>query len=181
MKDIDNKMYLRALEIEDYTTTIKWRNDDEIWKMVGGRKYYVSSEYEKNWIIKAINNPNELRLGICLKENNALIGLASLVNIDLINKNGEFSTMIGNKDYWSSGYATDALLMLLDYCFNEWGMERIWGVILEDNIASQKIGLKCGGKIEGVLRNSIFKNGSYHNQIIMAILRDEYINIKGNI
>lgn len=175
---MEDKMYLRALEIEDYKTTINWRRDDEIWKMVGGQKYFVSSEYEKNWIIKAINNPNELRLGICLKENDLLIGLASLVNIDLINRNGEFSTMIGEKKYWSSGYATGALLMLLDYCFNERGMERVWGVILESNMPSQKIGLKCGGKIEGVLRNSIYKNGAFHNQILMSILRNEYLNLK---
>lgn len=178
---MENKIYLRALEIEDYKTTIKWRNDDEIWKMVTGPKYFVSSEYEKNWMIKAINNPNELRLGICLKENDLLIGLASMVNIDMVNRNGVFSIMIGEKKFWSGGYGFEAIQLLLDHCFNERGMERVWAPILKSNLASQRLAEKCGAKIEGVLRNSVFKNGSYHDQVIVALLRDEYLNFKNGL
>ena len=176
--DTENKIYLRALEIEDYETTIKWRNDDQIWSMVGGPKYFVSSEYEKKWIINAINNPKELRLGICLKDTGLLIGMASMVNIDLINRSVEFSVMIGDKNYWSGGYGTEAIDLLTEYCFNERGFERIWGVILESNLASQKMGAKCGYKVEGVLRNSVFKNGKYHNQVVMSMLREEYLKLK---
>lgn len=170
-------IYLRALESEDYKTTVKWRNDKEIWEMVGGPKYFVSSEYEKNWIIKAINNTREVRLGICLIDNNQLIGLASLIETDWINRSGRVSTMIGDKDYWRAGYATDAMNLLLDFCFNERGMERVWTVILESNIPSQKVAVKCGASVEGVLRNAVFKNGKYHNQVIMSILREEYMNL----
>ena len=177
---MDNEVYLRALEIDDYKTTIKWRKDDEIWKSVTGPKYFVSSEYEKNWVIKAINNPNEVRVGICLKENDLLIGLASMIYIDMVNRSGAFSVMIGNKKYWSGGFATEAIKLLLAYCFNERGMERIWGPILESNIASQKVAFKCGFKKEGVLRNSVFKNGEYHNQIMVSILREEYLNLTKN-
>ena len=175
---MENKVYLRALELEDYQTTITWRNDDEIWEMVGGPKYFVSYEYEKNWISKAISNTNDLRLGVCLKENDLLIGLVTLYQIDWINRSGRISAMIGDKNYWRSGYATDSMKLLLDFCFNERSMERLWTIILESNIPSQKVAAKCGASLEGVLRNAIYKNGKYHNQVIMSILRDEYINLK---
>lgn len=42
------RVYLRALEPEDYKKSIIWRNDDEIWGMVGGPKHFVSNAYEKN-------------------------------------------------------------------------------------------------------------------------------------
>lgn len=175
---MEKKVYLRALEIEDYKTTIKWRNDDEIWEMVTGPKYFVSSEYEKNWMIKAINNPNELRVGICLKENNLLIGLAAMINIDMVNRSGAFSIMIGEKKYWGAGYATDAIKLLTDYCFNERSMNRIWGVILESNMGSQKVAEKVGYKKEGILRASVYKKGKFHNQVLMSMLREEYIKLK---
>lgn len=175
---MESRVYLRALEVEDYKTTINWRNDDEIWDMVGGPKYFVSSEYEKNWIIKAINNTNEIRLGICLKENDLLIGMASVTNINWINRSGETSSMIGNKKYWSAGYGTEARMLLLDFCFNERSFERLSALILENNIAFQKMVTKCGYIKEGVLRNSVFKNGKFKNQILMSVLRDEYISLK---
>ena len=172
------RVYLRALEPDDYKITVDWRNDDEIWKMVGGPKYFVSSEYEKNWIIKAINNPNEIRLGVCLKENDLLIGLASVIDIDWINRSCHCPSMIGNKEYWSSGYGTEARRLLLDFCFLERSFERIWALILEDNVASQKMVIKCGYQKEGVLRNAVFKNGNFKNQILMSVLRDEYLTLE---
>lgn len=33
---MDSRIYLRAFEPDDYKTTIKWRNDDEIKSMLGG-------------------------------------------------------------------------------------------------------------------------------------------------
>lgn len=33
---------------------------------------------------------------------------------------------------------------------------------------------KCDYKKEGILRNSVFKNEKFQNQIVMSILRDEF-------
>ena len=33
---------------------------------------------------------------------------------------------------------------------------------------------KCGYKIEGMMRQSVYKNGHYHNQVIMSLLREDY-------
>lgn len=171
-----NRVYLRALEIDDYKTTINWRNDDEIWEMVGGPKYFVSKDYEEKWISEAIKNQQEVRLGVSLKANNLLIGLISITNVDMINRSGEISFMIGNKDYWSMGYGAEAVNLILDYSFNERGMERIWCVILESNVASLRMVTKCGFRKEAILRSAVFKNGVFQNQIIKSILREEYFN-----
>lgn len=170
----DFRVYLRALEPDDYRTTVQWRNDDEIWSMVGGAKYFVSAEYEKQWIVNAINNPKEVRVGVCLKENNELIGLASIVDIDWINRSAHCPSMIGEKKYWSKGLATEARLLLLKFAFYERGFERIWAHILESNIGSIKMCEKCGYKKEGLLRNSVYKNGKFHNQVVMSVLKNEF-------
>ena len=54
----DCRVYLRALEPDDYRVSIKWRKDDEIWDMLGGTKYFVSEAYEKQWVEKAIFESN---------------------------------------------------------------------------------------------------------------------------
>lgn len=45
---MEERIYLRALEIDDYKISIKWRKDDQIWNMLGGPKYFVSEAYEKS-------------------------------------------------------------------------------------------------------------------------------------
>ena len=174
MKQNNFSVYLRALEPDDYKTTIKWRNDSEIWSLVGGPKYFVSSDFEKEWINNAIHNSKEIKLGICLKENNELIGFVSIIDIDWINRSARSPIMLGDKKYWGKGLATEALLLILKFAFYERGLNRIWGHILENNRGSQKVYLKCGYKKEGVFRSSIYKNGKYQNQVILSVLREDF-------
>ena len=168
------RVYLRAIESDDYKTTIKWHNDNEIWNMVGGTKYFVSMEYEKKWIEDAIWNKDQIKLGICVKENNELIGFCSLIKMDLANGSAEISIMIGDNQYWGKGLGSEAILLLSDFAFSERGFNRIWALILENNIASRRMFEKCGYKTEGVLRKSIYKNSKFHNQVIMSILQEDF-------
>ena len=100
--------------------------------------------------------------------------------MDLVNGNAEISIMIRDNQYWGKGLGSEATLLLLDFAFNERGFDRIWDLIRENNIASKRMCEKCGYKTEGVLRQSIYKNGKFHNQIIMSIFLEElYQVLKG--
>lgn len=168
------RVYLRAFEPDDYKETIKWHRDDEIWFMVGGPKYFVSSAYEKKWVENAIWAENQIKLGVCLKDNDMLIGFGEITDINWINRSAHCPSMIGSKEHWGKGLGTEARILLLDFAFRERGFNRIWAEILENNVASIKMLEKCGYKREGLLRSSIYKNGKFHNQVIMSILRDEF-------
>lgn len=168
------RVYLRALEPEDYKISINWRKDDQIWDMVGGPKYFVSEAYEKKWVEDTIFNSSRISLAICLKENDEYIGNAQITDINWINRTAQTHSMIGRKEHWSKGYATEARMLILYFAFYERGFNRIWSHILEDNIASQKMCEKCGYKREGILRQSVFKNGEYKNQVVMSVLRHEF-------
>ncbi len=99
------RVYLRALEPDDYKTTHPWRLDEEIWASVVGPKYFVSMEYEKKWVNDAILSPgNSLKLAVCLKEDHKHIGLVSLTNIDRNN-----------------GFARCGILIGKNHC-GEWGL-----------------------------------------------------------
>ncbi len=85
------RVYLRALELDDYKNSIKWRRDDEIWDMVVGPKYYVSEAYENKWVEDAIFKvSNKLALAICMKETNKHIGYIYFTNIDNKNLSASF-------------------------------------------------------------------------------------------
>lgn len=171
---MSQKVYLRALEPNDYLVSVKWRNDEDIQNMVGGPKYFVSSEREKKWIQDAIFSNDKIVLAICLKENNKYIGNVMLQEFDYINRSGHVPIMIGDKSEWNKGYATEARMMMLKFAFEERGLERIFAYVIEGNEASIRLHEKCGYKIEGVLRKSIYKNGKYYNQTLLAVLKEDF-------
>lgn len=170
----ESRVYLRALELDDYKTSIKWRNDDSIWSQLGGVKYFVSEAYEKKWVEEAIFNPNVIRLAICLKENDLYIGNVYILDINLIDRKGNSHIFIGNKEYWGKGYATEAYMLLLEYAFCERGFHRIGAHVLEDNKASIALHKKCGFSCDGVFRKATFKNGRWQNQFVFSILEEEF-------
>lgn len=171
---MENKVYLRALEPEDYKTSVKWRNDDTITSRLGGGKYFVSSEVEKQWVLNTINQNKNVKLAICTVVDNQYIGNVYLTDIDYINRKAHSHILIGNHSFWNGGYGTEAMRLLLDYAFNQRNLRRIEAVVLEDNIGSQKMHEKLGYKQEGFLRQSVYKDGVYKNQIYYALLKDEY-------
>lgn len=170
----NKRIYLRALEIDDYKTSINWRRDDNIWSMLGGTKYFVSEMYEKKWVEETIFNTKDIKLAICLNENDLYIGNVYITNINYINRSCESHVLIGNRSYWNQGYAQEALKEILDFVFRERGMNRVVAYILEDNIGSIKMHKKVGYQHEGILRQSIFKDGTFKNQVIMSILWNDF-------
>ncbi len=169
------RVYLRALEQEDYKISIKWRKNDQIWDMVVGPKYFVSEAYEKKWVEDAIfNSPNKLVLAICLKETSEHIGYSYLTNIDWKNGSARSGKMIGVPECWGKGYGTEATMLLLYHAFMVMGLQRVEARQLTDNIASISINEKMGYKKEGVLRKAVFKNGEYQDLNLMSIIRDDF-------
>ncbi|RJP95081.1 MAG: N-acetyltransferase [Desulfobacteraceae bacterium] len=172
------RIYLRALQSDDYKNTINWRNDDEIWSMLVGPKHFVSPDYEKKWVEEAIFDKINIRLAICLKKNNEHIGNIYLNEIDWINRSAVAGILIGDKRYWGGGYAVEAYLLLFSFAFLDRGLHRISMPILEYNTKSQSVAEKLGGIREGLLREAVYKNGKYHNIVIFSFLKDEFIEIK---
>lgn len=169
------RLYLRALEPDDYKTSIEWRRDSQIWDMLGGTRYYVSSASEKKWVEDTIAQSKDIKLAICLIENDMYIGNVYITDINYINRTGRSHVLVGDKNCWGKGYAGEALKLILQFVFKERGLNRIEALVLEDNIQSLKMFKKLGYQQDGILRQSVYKNGEFKNQVVLSILASDFI------
>lgn len=170
-----NNLYFRAFEINDLNFINEIRNDDELYEFTCGNKYYTSTERDKKWIEdKIFNNSAQLYLMICIKENKEPIGYLSLNNIDYINKKAQYGGITISKLHNGKGYATEATRLLLKHFFEELGMNMLYGFWREDHKASLRMAEKNGFKIEGMLRDYVYKQNKFHNAYICSILKSDY-------
>jgi RimJ/RimL family protein N-acetyltransferase len=65
---------------------------------------------------------------------------------------------------------------MVKHCFETLNLHRVWLHVFEYNPRGQKAYLKVGFQREGVLRQSIFREGRYWDTIVMAILREDWNN-----
>lgn len=174
-----NRVYLRAMEPSDLTFLNQLHNDDEINRNTAGNKYFVSSEYDRDWLDDKMRKTHtQLYLMVCLKETKESIGYLSLSEIDHWNKKLFLSGYTIMSSYAGKGYATEAVKLIIRYAFEEMGMNRIKSMYLDDNETSFHVGEKLGFVLEGTLRDFVYKGGRYHDVRICSILRNDYECLK---
>ena len=101
------------------------------------------------------------------------IGGLNLNSID--ERNGTFSIgMQINREYRGKGYGTSAMMVLLDYAFNERRLHKYQGHIIEGNIASEKMLQKLGCVKEGIIRGTTYHKGKYWNEIHYGLFAEEF-------
>jgi RimJ/RimL family protein N-acetyltransferase len=174
------RVYLRAFEPEDSIKIHQWRQDKDISRNFSGVPLFSSTLNEKKWVEDKIFDKNSVSCAICLTDNHEFIGCIFLNDIDYHNRSGHIPVFIGEKNFWGKGYATDARIIMLKYAIFERGLERIWARVLEDNGGAVKMLENCGYKKEGLLRKSIFKEGLFINEIILSVLKDDFIKVLDN-
>ena len=170
------RVSFRALAPDDYKTSIKWRNDDFIWSSVVGRRYYVSEEYERQWVQKRLAGlPGSETFAVCLRENNSYIGNAYINDIDFFNRSCSVGLLIGEPEHRGIGLGFEIVMLLLHHAFLELGLERVSSRQLTPNIASIKTHEKAGFQHEGIARKAVMKSGRLVDLSLMACLREDFL------
>ena len=75
------------------------------------------------------------------------------------------------------GYGRQAMELIMDYCFNELELERLYLDHYTGNPAAY-LYKNLGFQPEGVLRNNCRKNGVLYDVHLLSMLKDEYLNRK---
>ena len=172
-----DQIYIRAMELEDVKHKVQWLNDKEVRKSLIYSDYPASVLATEQWLRRVVTDPTRKDFIVCLKSEDVPIGFAGLRNIDRNNQKAESYLGIGAKEYWGRGLGLDIKQALLDYCFDELKLNKIYSQHLVDNQAMIKINKRLGGKEEGVLRQEIWHNGQFRDMVIISILKSEYIKL----
>lgn len=93
---------------------------------------------------------------------------------DIYRKNAEVGYFLGEV-YWGKGIMTIALRQFVDYIFHTFDIIRISAPVIEHNRASQRVLEKVGFRKEAYHIKSIFKNGEYLNELVYALLREDFL------
>ena len=139
------RILLRSWRDSDAEILYKYASSPEVGPRAGWPPH--KSIEESLEIIRTIFN-NDHTWAIELKENNEIIGCigyytCSESNINIGANDVEAGYWIA-QPYWNRGICTEALRLLIDYCFCKKGFQTIWSDFFVDNPASGRVMEKCG-------------------------------------
>lgn len=166
---------LRAPELADAKLLHRWSNDPEIWNLLGGWHFPYASLSTEAWIKNIDNNSLTGHVWVIETPDLGVIGTANIVSIDWKNRHALHGMMLGDKDVRGKGYGRDAVMAVMRYAFDFLGLERLDGDMIPYNVASLKLYLgKCGWVEEGRQRRWHYRNGEFHDRIIVGVTREDY-------
>ena len=125
-------------------------------------------------------NGNFYDWAVTLKERKKMIGTCGFASFDPVDNSAEIGYVI-NPEYRNFGFATEAVLTVMEFGFFRLDLHRIEARFLVGNDASRRVMEKCGMRFEGIHRDGVFVKGRYRDVGYYAILKNEYIEMIGKI
>ena len=132
--------------------------------------------------IKALNRVFDDRRGcvwgITLTRNDEVIGTCSWYDWSQVNRRVTIGYDL-QYAYWGKGIATEAVRVLLDWCFAHLNVHRVQADCTAGNKGSERVLEKTGFTLEGVWRESSFENGQFVDVKQYGLLEREYYQTEG--
>lgn len=169
------KVRLRAFTKDDLPLARQYINEEAISRILNPRiPFPLRPEDQEKWY-ESIDPYSTKRytFAIELKDTKTYIGGCGINEIDSKNRVVLVGIFLGNQ-YTGKGYGTEAMQILVNFCFNEVNCNKIKLHVFSFNKAAIRCYEKTGFKTEGILREEIYRNGAYHDDIVMGILHSEW-------
>ena len=161
------RISLIPIEMEDVELLNKWKNDEEIYKYLGGGFKPVSISQQRKWIEVLTENTLENQRYIILDENNNKVGFIGLYNISLIHRTCSLGLYIGERDTWGKGIASRAYKAIETYAKKYLNIRKIHLEVVSANERAVKMYEKLGFNICGKYEKERFIDGKYEDLLIM--------------
>lgn len=169
------RLWLTALSRADAATMARWEYDSEYLRMMDSSPARPRSEEEiVRWLDASTKSQNDFTFGIRLLKNDDLIGWAQLDGVDWPHGNAAVGIGIGNRNYWDSGYGTEAMTLVLNFAFSELNLHRVFLTVFSYNERAIRVYEKLGFQLEGRYREHLRRDGQRFDMLLYGILSREW-------
>ncbi len=167
---------LRPLSISDIEKLYEWHNNFQIKKLALMHPFPVSLELERKHMETQLTSTNNtmIIMGIEEKTSKELIGFTKLFNINWVHRTAYFGIIIGDAKARGKGYGKETTVLMLNYAFRNLNLHKILLEVVAFNKDAINLYKKIGFENEGILKQQIYLEGSYHDLVIMSLIRDGF-------
>jgi len=170
------KIVLRPLSEDDINERyLSWVNNREITRYMETGIYPTTLKELQSFYKKIANSKSDIMFAILNKRNMLHIGNIKLGSINWVHRFADLGIMIGEKKFQGRGYGQEACRLVLEYAFKRLNLNKIILGVYGDHKLAITVYQKVGFRIEGRIKNLLYKDGEYCDKVIMGIAREEFL------
>jgi RimJ/RimL family protein N-acetyltransferase len=165
------KVTLRPARENDAEDFVRWFADMEVTRFLS-RRMAITLQQEQEFLKKIGESKDDVWW--VLEADGKAIGATGIHRIDWIDANGTTGIMIGEKDCWRKGYATEAMQLRTRYAFRELNLHKLLTEVDADNEASKRALERNGYRAVGIRHEQTFREGKWKDRWLGEVLRDDW-------
>lgn len=165
-------IYLRLMTYDDTDRIVAWRNSDSVRKNFIYQALFTRESHE-NWIRTMVETGKVVQMIICLADTDQPVGSVYVRDIDMTHRKAEYGIFIGEENARGKGIGTAAARLMLQYCYEELKLHRVYLRAYADNMAAICSYEKAGFVQEGLLKDDVCIDGVYRDIVWMGAVKNE--------
>lgn len=139
-----------------------------------GQVYPLNIDDEEAWYSRVREDQNQFVFAIVRREDGEHIGGCGVIDTNWQAGNTRAFVFIGDESQRNQGFGADALSVLLRYAFCEMNLHRVGLYVFSYNEAALSLYRRQGFSEEGRMRDAAWRDGCFHDIILMSILAPEW-------
>lgn len=172
----DETILIRALEPEDLEYLYQWENNMDLWEVsdtLTPFSHFTLKKYIEN-AHRDIYETKQVRLMIVEQESDTPLGLIDIYDFDPYHLRAGLGIMIHNTEDRKQGYASSAIKLINDYCFETLGLNQVYSSVPSCNIASLKLFESLGFTQTGYRKQWLKRGNEWDDVIYFQLLASDW-------
>lgn len=164
-----NSLKFRILDDKDISDEyVRWMNDPMVNKYLESRFQSYNKEILSSYVKSMNENKDSFLFGIFNKDNsNEHIGNIK-IEVNLHHKVGEIGLIIGNKDFWGKGIATESIIAVSKFAKEELNLRKLTAGCYGSNKGSKKAFIKAGFLEESVRADHFIVDNGFDDLVLLG-------------
>ena len=163
---------LRPFRDSDLTSLVKYANNYNIAKYLTKQFPHPYTDEDGRKYLSRVSNNDPVNVFAIEVNGEAAGAIGILPQSDIHEKNAEIGYWLA-EPFWDNGIVTRSIGEIVEYGFKTFDITRIYARPFSINTASHRVLEKAGFTCEARLKNALYKNGSYFDELIYAISKND--------
>lgn len=150
---------------------VRWFADTEVTRYLTLQNP-PSVKMEEEWLDRIARSETNILWAITAGDQT--IGTIGIHAIDWRHRQAQTGTVIGERECWRRGYASEAMLLRTRYAFEELNLEKLTTRVFAENVGSRRALERAGYRQCGLARKDAYMHGRWHDSWLGELLREEW-------
>jgi [ribosomal protein S5]-alanine N-acetyltransferase len=169
---VGERVLLRELVVDDVGEAyVRWMTDGDVLRHLEARFQRHTIETLRQFVAAMEADEGNVLFGIFLIANDRHIGNIKLGPVIPPHGTADIGLLIGERDCWGRGYATEAVRLVARYAFDTLALRKVTASCYSSNEGSARAFEKAGFVREGVRPAQFMSDEGPVDQIMLGLLR----------